>query len=109
MKPVHETLEAAKQFLYDPQTNLGGVRYICHAVRVVCDEGLCAFPERNNAERVVLAAVSRLSRNAIYLRTAAIEAGLLRDGCTSRDPAYVEFRNKWLDKLIEENKSGINR
>lgn len=103
MRPLYKLLEIAKPFLCKAN-HMEGARYICYALEEAYEADLITKEENDYAWVAVRMEVHKI-HPASYLIAAAKAAGLVHEDCTSRSARYVEFRDKWLQQLINADRA----
>jgi len=98
MRPMHEVLELAKPHLYQP--GRPGKYTICAALEAACIFGDVTAQEFCSANLLIIDEVWKVDSESVYLLGAAIAAGHLPHGTNIVSPAYIKYRDKWLQRLI---------
>lgn len=107
MRPMHEILAAAKPYLWHPgDSPLADDKTlrICSALGIAKRAGGITKIEAGYGRAAVMNAIEEIDLEAEYLHQVARWYGLLPVETSLTDPAYIEFRDKWLDELIEKEK-----
>lgn len=96
MRPLKEILPIVRTFLWD------GVEELEHQDIRVCyaaDSAEMAKKITNAEYRAIHACISGSLGDSAFLTTHLWLTGVTADYIAARDPAYVPFRDKWLDDL----------
>jgi len=106
VRPLHRVLEEVWPFLNKGDGTHGDFLrepYICYALYEARREGRITIEEYRAACDLVVRNVANLG-SGMYLITAAKQAGLVPLDVPATSLLYVEWRNRWLRRLIDREK-----
>lgn len=110
MKPVHEILETAKLYLardandyvqQDKDYRICGALYHAHIVYEL------TVDEYEVGCDAVLDEIRTMVPNSMFLRSAAIQTGILPPDTELGSVEYIKFRDHWLEHLIAKHRMGV--
>lgn len=110
MRPLSEVLPYAFLHLFDPVNRQQGDEYICYALFEARRVGDITHDEEDAAVDFVMNAVRELDPQSTSLSHAACARGhfsvpLYLHHKILYDEEYVDYRDKWLNALIEKAKT----